>query len=131
MIAFLRHLFFDDVWLKLFSLALAILIWVTLAVASQREGNARRDFSKLPVDIVSTSGDPRGFKVVPTEVAVTVQGEAQRIENLLPRDIRVLVDLTGLEAARELRKRLEVAPPPGVTLLRVTPEEVLVTKSSK
>ena len=34
-----------------------------------------------------------------------------------------MVDLTGIEAAR-LRKRIEVSPPAGVTLVRVTPPEV-------
>ena len=38
MIAFLRNLFFEDFWLKLFSLALAVLIWLTVTFASQKGG---------------------------------------------------------------------------------------------
>jgi YbbR domain-containing protein len=132
MIALLRHLFFDDIWLKLFSLALAILIWITLAVASQREvATTQRVFSNLPVNVMSATADARSFKVAPTLVDVTVQGEARRIENLKSGDIRVMVDLTGLEAAHDLGTRLEVAPPAGVTLLRISPPEVLVTKEIK
>ena len=35
MIAFLRNLLLEDFWLKLFSLALAVLIWFTVTFVSQ------------------------------------------------------------------------------------------------
>ncbi len=44
MIEFLRNLILEDFWLKLFSLALAVLIWLTVTFASQKEvgtGHAR------------------------------------------------------------------------------------------
>ena len=37
-----------------------------------------------------------------------------------------MVDLTGVGTARELRKRIEVSLPAGVTCMRVAPEEVQV-----
>jgi hypothetical protein len=37
-----------------------------------------------------------------------------------------MVDLTGVGVARELRKRIEVSVPAGVTPMRVTPEQVQV-----
>ena len=36
MMAFLRKLLFEDIWLKLFSLVLAVLIWLTVSFASHR-----------------------------------------------------------------------------------------------
>jgi hypothetical protein len=37
-----------------------------------------------------------------------------------------LVDLTGIGAAHDLRKRIEVSAPAGVTHVRVYPEEVQI-----
>jgi hypothetical protein len=41
------------------------------------------------------------------------------------------VDLTGVEAARGLRKRIEITTPAGITLVRVVPEEVEVIVPGK
>lgn len=127
MIAFLRNLLLEDFWLKFFSLALAALIWFTVTFVSQKEVRTdKRVFFSLPVTVLSTAEDVRNFRVSPGVVQVTVQGDGGILQNLQSKDIRVMVDLTGVMAARELRKRVEVSAPAGVTFLRVTPEEVQV-----
>jgi YbbR domain-containing protein len=127
MIAFLRNLLLEDFWLKLFSLALAALIWFTVTFVSQKEVRTdTRVFFSLPVTVLSAAEDVRNFKVSPSEVQVTVQGDGKTLQNLQSKDIRVMVDITGVAAAHELRKRVEVSAPAGVTHLRVTPEEVQV-----
>src|SRR5437868_3842641 len=131
MIAFFRHLIFHDFWLKLFSLVLAGLIWFTIHFASQREVSPlvftanERKFSNLPVMVMFAAEDVHSYKVKPSEVAVTVQGEAKILRNLQSKDIRVIVDLTGIEAAH-LRKRIEITPPAGVTHAHADPAEVEV-----
>jgi YbbR domain-containing protein len=134
MIAFLRHLIFHDFLLKVFSLTLAVLIWLTIHFASEKGGSPvaplklpthQRTFAKLPVMVIFAAEDVRTSKVRPSEVEVTLQGEAKLLDDLQNRDIRVMVDLTGIEAAH-LRKRIEVSPPAGVTVVRVTPAEVEV-----
>jgi hypothetical protein len=138
MIAFLRSLFFHDFWLKLFSLTLAVLIWLTVSFAIERGGGAppraalglnfkQRPFVGLPVVLLSSAIDVHEFKVEPKTVDVVVQGDARAIDRLQPGDIRVLVDLTGIEAARDLRKRIDVSTPPGVSHVSVTPPEVHVS----
>ncbi|MCX6886359.1 MAG: hypothetical protein WCR20_08770 [Verrucomicrobiota bacterium] len=134
MIAFLRHLLLEDLWLKLFSLALAVLTWIAITFALVRDqspvgfgSNQRmRTFQGLPVVIMSSAADVRRVRVSPKEVEVVVQAENRVLEQLQPRDIHVLVDLTGIEAAQGLRKRIEVSTPAGVTLVRVRPQEVQV-----
>ncbi len=127
MIAFLRNLLLEDFWLKLFSLALAALIWFTVTFVSQKEVRTdTRVFLSLPVSVVSSADDVRNFKVNPDEVEVTVQGDVEILQNLQSKDIRAMVDLTGVAAAHELRKRVEVSVPAGVTFLHVAPEEVQV-----
>lgn len=141
MINTLRNLFLHDFWLKLFSVALALLIWLTINFALQREASPipqlnlistdERVFSNLPVVILSNAEDVRSVRVHPKEVTVTVQGDPRGLKQLQQRDLRVLVDLTGIEAAQGLRKRLEVTTPPGVTYRRIEPEEVQVIFPTK
>ena len=127
MIAFLRKLVLESFWWKLFSLALAVLIWLTVTFASQKEGRpVQRVFSHLPVLALSATEDVHNFRLSPAEVEVTVQGDARTLQNLQDKDVRPMVDLTGVGVARELRKRIEVWVPVGVAHTRVAPEEVQV-----
>lgn len=133
MIAVLRELIVRDFWLKLFSLVLAVLVWLIVSIAIQKEGSPvaalafspeERTFSNLPVMVMSSAQDVRNIKVRPSEVEVTVQGDAKYLRGLQGKDIRVLVDLTGIESARDLRKRIEVSTPAGIAPIRVLPETV-------
>jgi len=135
MIDSLRNLVVKDFWLKLFSLALAVLVWkfVNEAVKKQlppaRATEAlqplqRQTFLRLPVVVMSSASDVRSLRVDPSEVAVTIQGDPDLVEKVLARDIHPMVDLTGVESARDLRKRIDVATPPGITYVRVDPPEV-------
>jgi YbbR domain-containing protein len=127
MINLLRHIFLEDFFLKLFSLLLAIVVWLIVTFASQREaGMTPRVFSNLPVRVLSSTEDVRGFKVSPNEVEVTVQGNAKTLRNLQSKDIQAVVDLTGVATARDLHKPVEIAVPAGVAFIRVAPEEVQV-----
>jgi YbbR domain-containing protein len=127
MIAFLRHLVFEDFWLKLFSLALAVLIWLTVTFVSQKEvGTESRVFSNLPVIVLASAEDVHNFKINPHQVEVTVQGDPRTMQSLDSKDIRAAVDLTGVTTARDLRKPIQVSVPAGVTYTRVVPEEVQV-----
>ena len=136
MIKLLRYLFVDDFLLKLLSLVLALLFWLTVSFAIQeRQGSPSptigsipeiRSFFNLPVVVMSSASDVRNFKVSPNQVEVTVRGDSRLLQNLRSKDIRVMVDLTGIEAAENLRKRIEVSTPAGVTLVSVLPVEVEV-----
>jgi len=135
MIAFLRQLFLEDFWLKLFALILAILIWFTVSLAIQKEvspvpaalsqNNAERVFFNLPVVVYSLAEDVHNFRVNPQEVSVTVQGDRKALETLRGQDIGVTVNLTRLEGTH-LRKRIDVSTPAGIMHVRVEPPEVEV-----
>ena len=135
---FLRDLILKDFWLKLFSLALAALIWFTVSVAIRNEtalnnglaGAPPRTFS-LRVNPMSATADVRGFRVNPEFAEVTVRGELGNSENLQAKDIHVLVDLTGIEPAHNSRRRLEITTPPGVEVVRVIPADVEILVPAK
>jgi YbbR domain-containing protein len=134
MIAFLRGVFIHDFWLKLFSLALAVLIWITVSLA--RTGGVGNFFTSrnlpektyvnVPVSVICPAADVRDFTVTPSEVDITVQGENKLLQGLKIRDIRASVDLTGIESTRGVRKRIDITTPTGITFVRVTPDEVEV-----
>jgi|SRR3974390_1207868 YbbR domain-containing protein len=136
MIPSLRKLIFQDLWLKLFSFALAVLIWFTVNFATKSDFSPvaslslapreQRTFHELPVLVMCPAGELRGFVVTPKSVEVTVEGDASLLQKLQEKEIHVAVDLTGINSAQELRKRIEVAAPAGVKPVRVAPEEVQV-----
>lgn len=129
----LRDLILKDFWLKLASLVAAVFIWLTVSAAIRREIDLRnypgplverRIFLNLPVLVVSSASDVRNFRVQPSTVAATVRGDAELLERLQPADIHVIVDLTGIDSASDLRKRVEVSTPPGVMHVSVEPQVV-------
>ena len=140
MIVFLRDLFLKDFWLKLFSLALAVLIWLTISFAIRKEFSplpnmvprgTPRTFFSLPVGVVSSAEGSQNFKVEPSEVDVTVEGDPRVMDNLQSKEIRVSVDLSGIAAARDLMKRIEVSTPAGIRQVRVVPSEVKIMVSPR
>lgn len=128
----LRDLVFKDIWLKLFSLGLAVLIWVTVSFAIRKENEQQTGvFSylpkkaiTLPVLVVSAAADVREFRVHPDAVTVTVRGEQDDLDKLQDRDVRVTVDLTDITATSGARMPVTVSTPPGVVLVNVSPRTV-------
>jgi YbbR domain-containing protein len=135
----MRDLLTKDFAWKLLSLALAIAIWLVVrpiqneatTVANPLNFQPEQTFSNLPVLIVSAAADVREFKVHPSAVAVTVSARPEILSELSDKELRVQVDLSGIEAARDLRKRVEVSTPPGVTFVRVSPADVDVVVPPK
>jgi hypothetical protein len=131
MITFLREACSKDIGLKLFSLALAILIYSFVSIFAIKNDTPgpsampmvteRRTFYNLPVVIMSSAADVRRFKVTPEEVNITVQGDPKVLAQLQNSEIRALVDLTGIESAKDLRKRIDVSVPAGITQVSVRP----------
>lgn len=123
-----------DLGWKLLSLVLATVVWFTVRTLSREalspgkalDAWATRTFEDVPVLVVSAAADVREFRVHPPVAQITVSGRPEVLRALEPRDIHVMVDLTGIETARDLRKRLDVSVPAGVTVVRVVPTEVRV-----
>jgi len=135
MLRFLRAFLLDDWPLKVISLALAVLIWVTVSLSISRgvsrvpgTDNYIRTFYDQPVDVVSSAGDVSGFRVRPGAVDVTVQGDLDRLRNLQATQVHVLADLTHYDPALTNRVRVEVTTPPGFTHVGVVPAEVEIIR---
>ncbi|MFO1488789.1 MAG: hypothetical protein U1F65_09950 [Verrucomicrobiota bacterium] len=150
MIHTVRNLFFRDFWLKLFSVVLAVLIWLTVWLFAIRKevspttalNNARlveSTFYNIPVLVMSGATDVRSFKVSPSTVTIKVRGEAKKIQELEnklrddpeARDIRALVDLTGIGSVEGLRKRIAVTTPADITFELAEPDQVEIIDPTK
>jgi YbbR domain-containing protein len=116
---------------KLFSLFLALAIWLTIhkiyedpKTASGLAVGDTVTFGNLPVLIVSSASDVRDFRVAPATVAVKVSGPPEVMADLQANQIHAVVDLTDIPSARDLRQRVDVSTPLGVTLVSVDPPKV-------
>jgi len=123
----LRNLVLTNLGWKLLSLALAVMIWLTVKGLSTDSGTqTERTFTDLPPQIVSGTTDVRTFRVNPDSVEVTVKGRPDLIKALTERDIRVFVDVSPAGPTRNFRQRVEVSTPTRITLVKVEPAEVEV-----
>ena len=134
----MRDWFIKDLGWKIFSVVLALAIWLTVhkildesvpspvVVPPLPPGPVAMTFSNLPVLIVSAAADVREFHVTPSAVTVSVSGRREIMAALLADQVHALVDLTDIETARDLRRRVDISMPAGVALVNVNPAEVNV-----
>ena len=134
----MRDWFIKDLGWKLFSVFLALAIWLTVHKILEESAppsillsrppamTYTNTFNNLPVLIVSAAADVREFHVTPNAVTVTVSGQPEIMAALRMDQVHALVDLTDIEAARNLQRRVDITTPAGVTLVNVNPAEVNV-----
>ncbi|MEW6304426.1 MAG: CdaR family protein [Verrucomicrobiota bacterium] len=134
----LRESIAENFWVKLLSLCLAVLIYFIIShesggtfFAETRAKTQLRDFSDLPITIMTTAEDGRGFNVSPNTVQVTVSGHPRDIAQLTPRDIKIFVDLTEVVEARGFHKRIQYSTPNGIAVEKVIPSEVSVIRINR
>lgn len=131
---FVRNLLFGDWLLKLFSLMLALLTWFAVSDSLRKKAVevygkpdvSERPFFDVPVQPMSGNSDVHEFKLKPSEVNVTLQGEKDVLQKVESRMIRIHIDLTDATVTNRTRWRVDVVPPTGTTTVRVDPEEVEV-----
>ncbi|MGD0745030.1 MAG: hypothetical protein ABSA45_07730 [Verrucomicrobiota bacterium] len=127
----LRDWFIKDLGWKLFSIVLAVVIWLTVNNILLESGNytvpvagEKQIYDDLPVLVVSESSDVRNYRVLPGMVSVTVSGPPNVMAILQANQIRAVADLTGIESDNEKHRHVDVSTPAGVTLVSVKPSSV-------
>ena len=126
----------DLTW-KLFSLILAVGLWITIhnlrdtpaAAVTPFATVSTVTFTNVPVFAVSTSADVHSAQIVPDTVAVKVSGPSDGIAILQANKLHATVNLTGIDSVRGLRLDVDVSAPPGLALNTIDPPKVSVTIS--
>lgn len=126
----IRDLLIRDLGWKLFSLLLAVMIWLTVhRILEERSTGSPVIYSGVPVLIVAAAADVHFYHVSPALVDVTVSGTPEAMAMLQTNQIHAVVDLAGLPDLKPLggtRQSVDVSVPPGVTVIKVDPPQVNV-----
>jgi YbbR domain-containing protein len=126
-------------WLKFFSVALATVIWLSIHYGIQNESNLSgfnvqhllaQEYVRVPVTVVTASGDPRVFKVTPNEVFVIAMGEETALRRAANKSFKVTVDLTEFHSRQPTPLELQSEAPADVTVAEISPSMVTVEQVS-
>jgi len=130
----LRHLILQNFWLKLFSIAMATVIWLAIHYSIHEDLNInqslRSEYIRVPVSVKTIPGDKRVFRITPDEVVVTAVGEDEALLRATRKDIRVNLDLTDFNAKEPAAKELRAEAPPDIKVLAISPPSVEVQQVS-
>jgi hypothetical protein len=131
MIIFTRNLVAKDFWLKLFSLALALLIWLAVRINGESSTSPLQALIGRPPDenVLTIPVHVPGGSSAPTEVSITLRGDPRILKTLKPQNIRAEVDLTGVQSANGMLRPVEIILPKGIYYTRLEPDEVAVQLS--
>jgi len=131
----MRDWFTNDIYWKGFSIFMALGIWLTVHKFSGEGAptpgllSVQNTYTNVPVSVVSGSEDVHTVRVVPNVVTVAVSGSSDAMAAFDSDRIHAFVNLTGADVAQEMRRRVEVATPPRVTILSINPPTVTVAAS--
>lgn len=128
-----REIIFNNFWLKITALLLAVLVWFTLHRTDRIETdfpeewtlNPRsRTLEKLHITVMQPATDLRKFEISPKMVDIEILGDESQLKHLSARDIQASVDLGQLKSGHALPVRVHL--PRGFRVERVEPAEVEV-----
>jgi hypothetical protein len=127
----LRSLILHNFWLKLFSIALATVIWLAIHYSIHDEANTLTpSYVLVPVSVKTAPGDRRVFRITPDEVVVTAVGKDPALFQDIQKQIRVNLDLTSFTGTDAISEKLRAEAPPQVIVLEILPTSVEVQQVS-
>ena len=125
---FLRKYVLNNLGLKLLALLISFLIWATYTSEPFVEVGytVPLEYLNIPPNLEIT-GD------VPTQARVRVRGRAAVLRRISPADLAIPVDLSGAAPGEKsvTLSLSQMALPPSVELVRVTPPEVRLTLAAR
>ena len=131
----LRHLIFHNFWLKMFSIASGTIIWMAIHFSIDHdltlsEPAASQRFVKqimtVPISILQDDGDTRDFKLSPTNVVLTIMGEAKTLRGPEGKEIKMYVDLPDHYSRTATQEDLHPGVPTNIYVIEFKPHTVTV-----
>lgn len=112
---------FRNLWLKVLSVGLAVLLWLVIA----GEGTVERGL-QVPLELLQF---PQGLELVgdaPTQVDVRLRGASRALSRISTSDVVAALDLSGAVAGQRLYQLTpeQVRVPFGVEVTQVTPATI-------
>jgi hypothetical protein len=126
----LRSLILHNFWLKLFSLALATVIWLAIHNSIHSDVNLSQFYIRVPVTVQTAPGDNRIFRITPEEVVVVAVGKDTASFQATRKAIRVFLDLTHFNARQSVAEELVTVAPPSISVMETRPSTVEVRQIS-
>jgi len=123
----LRDYIFENLGWKLAALVLAVAAWLSIRFAG--EWGAQR-LNSLPVQVMTTPGDNRAFRVDPARVDVIVRATPSTLKNLSDQQVRVFVNLTDIPDVPGVGIIREVLAysPNQIQVVRIEPKAVSIER---
>lgn len=122
-----RDLLLNNLWWKLLSLALAIMIWSGAQNLESRERALERTLHEVPIRVVSTPNAGRAVLLEPATAEIDVAGDWLQVKALRAADVLVFAEINESLARGSTTNRVDARLPAGIKLLRVVPARVVVT----
>jgi hypothetical protein len=124
--AIIRH----NLGLKVVSFILASFLWLVIKYEigqSPAPNELAHEFRGIRIRVLTDVKDRREYRVVPTEVNLTVSGDPLSIRRLREKDFQVFINVSGsTELLDTYIRRVEVVKPIGINLIKVEPPVVRV-----
>ena len=122
----LRSLILDHFWLKLISLVLAVLIWLTVkADLGTSSAETTRPFPNCPVLVLTDHAEHVAVVANPRQASVTVRGPVALLNELSEQDIHVYVRIND---PRQFNGVLPIHAhvPSGASVVRIMPDTATI-----
>ena len=135
-----RHLIFHNFWLKMFSVALATVIWLAIYHGIQNDVTPAqtilnrllaRQYIRVPVSLVKLPGDTRVFKITPPAVILSITGDDLDSRRIVASDLRAFVDVTSVPSGTAFFAPVRAEAPNGDSVQDVRPPNVMVEEMAK
>ena len=116
----MRDFFRHNLWQKIFSLILAVLIWFTVnAEISLGRGfgvsdDVRQTFNHMTVDVLRNPRVPERFTIDPPEVTVTISGSPAAVRGVSREALEVYVNMVETEVVAGFPHKVNVRAPSSV-----------------
>ena len=129
-----RALILHNFWLKLFSIALATVIWLAIHYSIHDDLNENQSLTpqyiRVPISVRTARGDKRVFRITPDEVVVTAVGKDPVLFQTAQKEIRVSLDLTSFKGPEPTSEKLKAESPGDIIVLEILPSTVEVQQVS-
>lgn len=130
-----RDLIFQNVWWKIFSLLIAMIVWSTYHISGGTfsfgalyEDTTPMVFPNYRPRILTRQTDQYRYELRPEEVTITVAGRREAVQAMNVRELAVFVDMQDYLVGGTNLLPVQVRTPAGVKLSSVIPERVQVTR---